>query len=148
VRNDLDWEHQPRKPPDRTHEMLQIAKGPLGANAVPVVVDEGEDGERERNGWNTRRLVDARQQPHEVAEEDEEQQAGQNGKIPLVTMAHDLLGLAVDELVHDFGEMLRVGRFFDAEPEPDRDEEEDQSGEDDELERQRIADGIDRKSVV
>ncbi len=47
------------------------------------------------------------------------------GQMRLVSMPHDLLGLAGDKLVGHFRDVLRVAGLFDTETDPHEDKEED-----------------------
>ena len=88
----------------------------MSANAVPVVVDKGEEREAERDGGVRGGRVDAGEQSDAIAEQDEDEEAGENGQMGIVAVAHDLFSLIVDELMGHFRELLGGAGLFDAEP--------------------------------
>src|ERR1051325_6879705 len=71
VSDHLDREHERREPPHRTREVFQIVAESLRANALPVVVAEGGDGEREGRVRTARRRREEVEEAEHVRDEDE-----------------------------------------------------------------------------
>ena len=72
--------------------------------------------------------VNAGNQPSEIVEQDEEEDAGDVGLKALIAVADDLLGLTADELVDHLGDLLRRVGLLHRERQPHKHEKGDEAG--------------------
>jgi len=79
VRNDFNGQHERHQPPERSHEVLDVL-GPPHADAPEVVVEEHRDGHGGVGVHVVGGGIEAGNQPDDVAGNDEQEQAGQEGE--------------------------------------------------------------------
>src|ERR1051325_11034003 len=130
----LDDEHQPGEPPERTQELLHILDAVL-ARARHVIDDERHEPEAERDVEVGGRRRETRNQSDQVAHQDEDEEASEEGDVSLVAVADHTLGEAADGLDEDFGHVAArdavlwiEGRIDDGELPAYREGEADEKG--------------------
>src|SRR5207244_12205249 len=97
VDEELDNEHEGRQKDHRTEEVLQVLETML-ARAGDVVGDESDRAERKGDvevggGWR-----EARNEPDQVGDEDENEEAAEQRHVALGVVPDHALGQATDEL--------------------------------------------------
>ncbi len=140
VGDDLDGEHQGVEPPDGAEELLDVAEA-VHADAVVVVVEEGDEREAEGDDGVGGGRLEAGDEAHEVAEQDEEDEHGEVGGEALVAVADDAFALLADELAGELGEVLDGAGLLDREADADGDEVKQEQDEEDELHAEGVGDG-------
>ena len=110
-------------------------------NALPVVITESADRAAQWNYRHSGRRFKRGNYAQQIAPQDENAERGQEGDKLLAAMADNLMRLAVDETVKQFGEVLNSSGPVDGEARPDQQKNPQQQRKDHQLHGEGIRDG-------
>src|ERR1017187_3162303 len=139
VGDNLDHKHQRGEPPHRPKKLLDVSPAVL-ADAVIVVVEKGKERAAKRNNHIRGGRLQPRNQPQQVAEQDEQAQNGDEAEEALEVVTDDGFALLGDKLMDSFRDVLQRIGFFDIERQANRDKENQEDRDDQQFHRKRVVD--------
>ncbi len=106
-----------------------------------MVVKKGKDRAAKRNNHIRSGRLQSRNQPQQVAEQDEQAQNGDEAEEAFKVVTDDGFALLGDKLMNSFREMLQRIGLFDIERQANRDKENQEDRDDQQFHRKRVVDG-------
>src|SRR6266404_6279813 len=131
VADQLNGEHQSRQQDSRdkrhafhgrSKKMQQIFRSGM-FEALSVVIEKGADRTTQRHNRNACWRFEARDQPNQVTDQDEDENDGEKRRVGFTVMADDLAALAQDESFNGFEGVLQASGRFNREAGPYQKEE-------------------------
>src|SRR5262249_38608010 len=99
--NDLDWDHQGRQNRHRAGEMLQVFHSRM-FEPLRLIIKESDDRTSQRHDRLSRGRLESRDQPDQVAEQNEKRQRHEKRRVAFAMVADDLLALSLNKVVSAF----------------------------------------------
>src|SRR3990170_3642342 len=106
VGDELDRQHDRSHPPDRPQEMLEV-DDPVLLDAVVVRGQEDDDRQADGDVHLVGRRGEARDEPQQVHEEDEDEAGGEQGDVPFRLVPDDVLREGHEEGQDEFEQVAR-----------------------------------------